>query len=260
MIDRERLEELAALEALGLLPAGDPDKAALAQAGPEGEKLTGELALAASALAVSAGSAPPPPELREKVLAALGPARVQARRASTPAVLRLALAAAVLALVVAGLDDWKLRSQRDELFGRTADLSSRLSSAQERLAAAQVEKARQELYRRVVESEDVKVLLLGGRAPQPMARARVFWSEKARCAIVVAGNLAPLAPGKQYELWVFDKGKPVPAGVFDADASGRAVFESKEMSEMAGAQNFAVSIEPAGGMPAPTGPIVLMGS
>jgi anti-sigma-K factor RskA len=259
--DRERLEELAALQALGLLRAGDPDLALwLEKAGPEGEVLAAELELAAAALAIAAKPVPPRPELREKLLASLGPAREPARRPARPVAAWMALAAAALVLVFVGLDDWKLRRQRDELFGRTADLSRRLSATEVRLSAAQVEKARQELYRRVLESEDVKVLFLGGKNPQPSARAKVFWSEKAKRGVVVAGNLAPLPPDKQYELWVFDKGKPVPAGVFDADASGRALFESPDLSAIAAAQNFAVTIEPKGGVPQPTGPIVLIGS
>jgi anti-sigma-K factor RskA len=76
----------------------------------------------------------------------------------------------------------------------------------------------------------------------------------------VAANLEPLPPDKQYELWVFDKGKPVPAGVFDADVSGRALFESPDLAAISAAQNFAVTVEPRGGVPQPTGPIVLVGT
>ena len=259
--NREQIEELAALQALGLLEAGSPDLAAwLESAGPEKQDLAAELKIAAAALSVLAPPVAPPPQVRERLLASLGPAREPARRPGRSAAAWLAAAAAVILLAVAGLDDWKLRRQRDELFGRTADLSQRLSDTQNQLSAAQVEKARQELYRRVLESDDVKVLFLGGKDPQPSARAKVFWLEKARRGVIVAGNLAALPPDKQYELWVFDKGKPVPAGVFDADASGRVLFESADLSAISAAQNFAVTIEPKGGVPAPTGPIVLIGS
>jgi anti-sigma-K factor RskA len=47
--------------------------------------------------------------------------------------------------------------------------------------------------------------------------------------------------------------------VFDVDAQGRALFESTQFPE-AEAQNFAVTVEPRGGVSAPTGPIVLVGS
>ena len=261
MSDRERLEELAALQALGLLPAGSADlDAFLAEAGEQGEALARELTLAAAALSVEARPVAPRPEVKAKLLASLGPARMPERPAGSSAGAWLALAAAVLLLVLVGLDDWKLRGTRDELSGRTAELSRKLSDAEARARAEDVEKARQDLYRRVLESDDVRVLSLGGKDPQPSARARVFWSEKAKRGVVVAGNLQMLPPGKQYELWVFDKGKPVPAGVFDCDPSGRVLFESPDMSMVTLAQNFAVTIEPRGGMPQPTGPIVLIGS
>jgi hypothetical protein len=261
MSDRERLEELAALQALGALEAESPElKAWLEGAGPEEEALLAELKQAATALAVAARPVAPPPQARERLLASLGPSRAPAPRRAWRAAAWLAAAAAVVLLVVAGVDAWSWRRQRVELVSRAAELSRQLAATQEKLSTSQVEKARQELYRQVLESDDVKVLFLGGKGPQPSARARVFWSERARRGVVVAGNLAVLPPDKQYELWVFEKGKPVPAGVFDADASGRVLFESADLSFISAAQNFAVTIEPKGGVPSPTGPIVLIGS
>ena len=258
--DRERLEELAALQALGLLEAGTPElQAWLDEAGPEEEALLAELRQAASALAVSARPVAPPPEARAAA-GFLGPSRAPAPPQPRRAAVWLAAAAAIALLAVAGLDAWNWRRQRGELTSRTAELSRQLATAEEKLSTSQVEKARQELYKRVLESDDVKVLFLGGQGPQPSARGRVFWSQRAGRGVVVAGNLAALPPDKQYELWVFEKGKPVPAGVFDADASGRVLFESADLSAVSAAQTFAVTIEPRGGVPAPTGPIVLIGS
>ena len=54
--------------------------------------------------------------------------------------------------------------------------------------------------------------------------------------------------------------QPVDTGVFDPDPSGRALFESKELAANRTAQNFAVTIEPRGGLPQPSGPIVLAGT
>jgi anti-sigma-K factor RskA len=87
----------------------------------------------------------------------------------------------------------------------------------------------------------------------------VFWSPKARRGVLVAARLAALPADRQYELWVFLNGKPVNAGVFDVNATGRAMFESTSFPDP-GAQNFAVTVEPRGGMPAPTGPVVLVGA
>jgi anti-sigma-K factor RskA len=255
MAHNERFEELVALQAMGL-PLGE-EASELARHLDEGcetcERLLAEFRVAATALSVEAPPRRPRPEVREKILASLRPARRPAAAAApswTSWLLGLA------ALVVFGIlinDDMRLRRQREELRSQNLQMAESLDSARRDLA-------RRDLYVRVLQSDDVKVLSLGGKDPQPSARARVFWSEQAKRGILLAGNLAPLSPDKQYELWVFDKGKPVPAGVFDSDASGRAVMESPDLSAITSAQNFAVTIEPRGGMPQPTGPIVLIGT
>lgn len=255
MAHNERFEELIALQAMGI-PLGE-EADALARHLEEGcdvcEQLLPELRVAATALAAQAPPIAPRPELRGEILGSLGPSRT----AAAPAIVSwprwlLGVAAAMLVAILVK-DDMKLRREREELRNRAVQLAQNLDTARRDLA-------RRDLRVRVLESDDVKILSLGGKDPQPSARARVFWSETAKRGILLAGNLASLPADKQYELWVFDKGKPVPAGVFDADASGRALFESSDLSAIATAQNFAVTIEPRGGMPQPTGPIVLVGT
>ncbi|MBC8647039.1 MAG: anti-sigma factor [Thermoanaerobaculia bacterium] len=167
--------------------------------------------------------------------------------------------------------------QRDRLQEELAAVRSRLTTAEKeaargaqtgataaelasRLRSAEADLARRDLRTRVLESDDVRMLFLGGKDPQPGARGKVFWSDTARRGVIVAGNLQPLPADRQYQLWVFENGKPVDAGVFDVDAAGRALFESKDMSGISGAENFAVTVEPRGGLPQPSGPIVLLGN
>jgi hypothetical protein len=257
MAHSERLEELAALQALGL-PLGE-ESTEFARHLDEGcplcEELLPEFRAAARALSVGVPPREPRPELREKILASLPGFRFERAPAvpsASHAAWWLAAAAAVL-FVFAVWDDARLRRQREDLRSRTAQLS-------EELSGARTEMARRDLRVRVLESDDVRILFLGGKDPQASARAKVFWSEKAKTGMIVAGNLAPLPPDKQYELWVFAEGKPVAAGVFDADTSGRALFESKGLPGLPAAQNFAVTIEPRGGVSQPTGPIILVGT
>jgi anti-sigma-K factor RskA len=254
MAHSERHEELAALQALGL-PLGDESEefsAHLRDGCAACEQLLVEFREAANAFAAQAPPIRPRPEIREKILASLGPARAPAAPAPSRALRVLLGLAAALALLFVAMDDLKLRRQREELQSQTAQLSEHLDRARRDLA-------RNNLREVVFQSEDVRILSLGGQGPLPGGRARVFWSDKAKRGILVAGHLAPLEAGKQYELWVFAAGKPVPAGVFDPDPAGRALFESPELAAIASAENFAVTIEPRGGVPAPTGPIVLVG-
>ena len=256
MAHSERHEELVAALALGAPDGGGQTEleAHLLEGCSRCDGLLAEFRQAATALAAEARPVAPPPELRARILSALGPARAPVRPAPAPATgaWRLVAAAASLLLVVFALDDARLRRQREDLRSQSADLAGRLHAAQTALAE-------RVLRARVLESDDVQMMLLGGKLPQPQAQGRVFWSARARRGVLVAANLAPLPADRQYELWVFLRGKPVNAGVFDADASGRALFESTDFPEP-DPQNFAVTIEPRGGLPAPSGPAVLVGT
>ena len=255
MAHSERHEELVAAFALSL-PLLEEEQAELqrhlAEGCPVCEGLLADFRRASTALATGLPEAAPPPELKTKILSSLGPTRVaKAARPVSTLPWRSLAAAAVLGLIVLGIDDSRLRRQREELRSQSAALSDKLRSAETALAE-------RVLRARVLESEDVQMLILGGQGPQPDARARVFWSARARRGILLASNLAPLPSDRQYELWVFQQGKPVNAGVFDVDPNGAALFESTEFPRPE-AEMFAVTVEPRGGVPAPTGPIVLAG-
>jgi hypothetical protein len=251
----ERHEELLALRAAGVRLEGEDAleyERLLAEPCADCAALLPELRFAATALAQLAPARTPPPALKRTILDSLGPSRLARPRPSGFAPWAFAAAAAAL-FVMISLDDARLRRQREELTAKSSELTQRLEEQRTELA-------RRDLRARVMESDDVRLLFLGGHGPQPGARAKVFWSEKAKRGIVVAGNLEALPPDRQYQLWVFANGKPVDAGVFDADASGRALFESKDLAAISTAENFAVTVESRGGVPQPTGPIVLLGS
>ena len=76
-----------------------------------------------------------------------------------------------------------------------------------------------------------------------------------------AANLAALPAGKTYQLWLIPtEGKPISAGVFNPDAQGAGTILLPPLPEGVVAKAFAVTVEPSGGVPQPTGPIVLVGS
>ncbi len=254
MSHNERHEELAALVALGSpLGADGPELGRhLAEGCARCDELLSEGRMAAAAMAFSTPAAAPPEPLRATILASLGPSRRAARPGSPGMAWRILTAAAVLLLFAIGLDDARVRREREDLRGQSADLAGRLQIVETTMAE-------RTLRARVLESDDVQMMLLGGAGPQPDARARVFWSPKARRGVLVAASLAALPADRQYELWVFQKGKPIGAGVFDVDAAGHALFESTALPEPE-ADNCAVTIEPRGGVPAPTGPVVLAGA
>jgi anti-sigma-K factor RskA len=81
-----------------------------------------------------------------------------------------------------------------------------------------------------------------------------------RGLVMIAANFPQPPSGRTYELWLLRKGSkvPVPAGVFDPDASGSAMHVLTRNIDIAQLQAVAVSDEPPGGVSAPTGTIMLV--
>jgi anti-sigma-K factor RskA len=74
------------------------------------------------------------------------------------------------------------------------------------------------------------------------------------------GNLGPAPANKSYQLWLVPmKGDPINAGVFNPKA-GQTDHWMMHLPVGVEAKAFAITIEPAGGMPHPTGPKVLTGA
>jgi anti-sigma-K factor RskA len=132
--------------------------------------------------------------------------------------------------------------------------------AQAEAAALRESLAAEVAFRELVSHPETRVVSLAGLAAAPEARARVVWHAGRGEAVLVASGLAPAPAGKAYELWIIAKAAPVPAGVFQVDAQGRAVFRLPAGLELAGVKTFAVTVEPEGGVPAPSGPMVLAGA
>jgi anti-sigma-K factor RskA len=75
---------------------------------------------------------------------------------------------------------------------------------------------------------------------------------------VYSGQLAPVPAGKSYQLWLVPaSGNPVSVGLVDANQQSGAMV--MHLTPGLVAKVFAVTIEPQGGMPQPTGPKVLVG-
>ncbi|MBI4594302.1 MAG: anti-sigma factor, partial [Candidatus Rokubacteria bacterium] len=154
-------------------------------------------------------------------------------------------AATAAAMVVGGLLAGGWVAARYE--ARLGQAVRELSALRERVVAEQAIVV-------LLRDPATQVVALRGLGPSPAARGRVIWHETAGGRLVVA-NLSPAPAGKIYEVWTIRGGAPGPAGVFQVDARGEAVHR---IAPAGGPVDvFAVTLEPAGGGPAPTGPRVL---
>jgi len=92
----------------------------------------------------------------------------------------------------------------------------------------------------------------------PPGQAHVVYN--ARLGVgVYSGQIAPAPAGKSYQLWLVPaSGVPANAGLVEANQENGAVVVRLAPGLVAKA--FAVTLEPQGGMPQPTGPKVLVGA
>ena len=173
--------------------------------------------------------------------------RPPARRESAlwPAVLSGALAAGLAAVAVGWSVSATYEKRLDVLVHDADRLRAELRSQQAVIA--------------ILRDPATQVVALAGLAPAPTARARVMWHDKAGGVFVAAG--LPAAPaGKAYQLWAIAGGNaPVSAGVFTVDASGVGSLAVRPLPGVTTVSGFAVTLEPAGGLPAPSGETYLLG-
>jgi anti-sigma-K factor RskA len=96
--------------------------------------------------------------------------------------------------------------------------------------------------------------------PSPAASARMLWDPKKCEGVFVAMGLSQLPPDKVYELWAIAGSEPIPAGTFTVDQNGCAKMNLRDLPRDKKIDKFAVTIEPVGGVPTPTGAMHLLGA
>ena len=191
------------------------------------------------------------------------PAPATARR---PPLRRLAevFAAGAVAAAISGLIFWGVFRRESQ---RVVALREQMLRQDEHLArqGEQIEQLRTSVRTtdeqvRLLQSPAVQVVSLQGSAAQPPARARVFWDQPRNAWHFYATNLKPLSEGRTYELWLInDAQKKIPAGTFRVDPSGDATLLAYAPPDAGRIAAVAVTEEPAGGTPQPTGTIQLLG-
>jgi anti-sigma-K factor RskA len=92
--------------------------------------------------------------------------------------------------------------------------------------------------------------------------AVIVWDPDKQRGVVKLTNVPKPEPGKDYQLWVMDPKypQPVSGGLVPVTEEGIARVAFQPDKPISKADKFAISVEPAGGVPKPTGQIVLLGS
>jgi hypothetical protein len=167
--------------------------------------------------------------------------------------------AASLAIGALCLSLAMLWQRNNQLRADLARLSAELEQTRSQLGETRTEMARVSGEAEMLAAPDSHVAELTGTEVAAGARARLTFNETTGEAVLVTAQLPPAPAGKAYQLWYIAEGKPLPGSVFTTDASGRGELRERIPPEGRRAAVFAVTLEPAGGLPAPSGDIYLKG-
>jgi len=214
----------------------------------------------------------PPARLRARVLERAegdrAEAEAEAARRGT-ALRRWRAVGSVAAGVAAALLGWGVREARvagertAQLAGlaRTnAELSTRLDEQERTLTGLRESVAAQTQLLRVLAGPRTVTASLGPKEGVSATGRIVLDPVTGEGAIVVSG-LEPLGPDRVYELWAIrGDHPPEPAGLFTSSENRAITGRVAPVARIVEVTAFAVSVEPASGSKAPTGPIVMVGA
>jgi anti-sigma-K factor RskA len=245
----EEYLELAAIYALGALEGEDQVRfeAHLASGCPicrnevrEAEEVLGDLAMAAPLAA-------PPLLVRDRLLQR---ARQDSGAASKTSAggsrLWMALAAAASLAVALGLYARTLHERAESERIARESLERDLTGLSEMLEA--------------FTAPATRAVTLSGQGQGQGAAAKAFLDPDNRRLFLYVYNLPPPPPGRTFQLWLIVEGVPISMGVFGVEPDGRARMDSANVPAFEGEVTVAVTVEPLGGVPQPTGPMVLVES
>jgi anti-sigma-K factor RskA len=113
---------------------------------------------------------------------------------------------------------------------------------------------------RLLSTPQVRLVRLAGLAASPGASGQLLWNPATRTGILLTSGLPQVPHDRVYELWAIAGNEPMPAGLFEVDAAGHAFLRLPSLPRTKRFDKFAVTLEPAAGVPKPTGPMHLLGS
>ena len=201
----------------------------------------------AAAMAISTNPVEPSPKVREQLLNEVRkdletpeviPFRSATRNVWTSFGSLGAMAAVVLltALIVGLLVMWRqYQAARDEL-------------------------ARSKEFMQLVATPGSRVTELSGVDLGAGATAKLVY-DNAGHAMLMADKLPDVPEGKAYQLWfIVGNNPPMPGKTFVPDSEGKGMMKDEMPRAALRSAVFAITVEPASGVPAPTGPIYLRSS
>jgi anti-sigma-K factor RskA len=165
----------------------------------------------------------------------------------------IVLAPVGVALAVVTLALW---NQNEKLKSHLDNLGAQVVELRQSAAAQQKELEESQHAADLLAARDTVVVPLASMPGAPQGAARVAYNSHMGM-LMYDGTLAPPPSDKCYELWLVPmNGAPINAGVFHP-TSGQTDHWMMHLPTGVTPKAFAITLEPMGGMPHPTGPKLL---
>ena len=161
----------------------------------------------------------------------------------------------------------ELRNALLQRSNEAADVKEQLAQREEELEETRVQLSQrsggrtagtlQDEFATLLRIPNVKAVSLAGSDMAKRAVGFLLYDPRTQNAWLYSVNLPESPTGTSYQLWaIYDK--PVSIGTFQMDRGDTAHLMMKKMPTFTDAKTFAISLEPSGGRPQPTGPMFLL--
>jgi len=171
----------------------------------------------------------------------------------------------VVANQAKALDD--LRNELQQRTNEAAEAKEQLAQREAELDEIRVQPSQQGGARTVGTPQDelatllripnVKAVSLTGSEMAKRAAGFLLYDSRTQKLWLYSVNLPECPAGMTYQLWAIHD-KPISIGTFQMDTGETAHLLVKKVLNFTDAKTFAVSLEPSGGRPEPTGPMYLL--
>jgi uncharacterized coiled-coil protein SlyX len=155
----------------------------------------------------------------------------------------------------------KLGATQDMLATRQKELTelqTRLLQREQQLAELKKGLGKRDELTAFLRSPNMEVVALTGSEQAKSAGGLLVYDPDTQKALFYAFNMPPLPADKTYQLWAIME-KPVSAGIFGTDPGNKTRIMIRGIPDLSRIKKFAVTMEPSGGRPQPTGQIYLVG-
>lgn len=146
---------------------------------------------------------------------------------------------------------------KEQLIERETELEGLEQQLASRSSAGGRGKSPQDELAVLLRQPDVQVVSLSGSEMARNASGILLYDAKTKKVWLYAVNLPECLNGTMYQLWAIDQ-RPKSLGTFHMDSGQTAHLMVKRLSDFERTRKFAVSLEPPGGRPQPTGALYLV--